>query len=778
MAKHLHSICVVMVGTIFAIGAAGGAEVELTVTETAGQERKAEPVTTGVPFPKGALKDVAALTVSSSGKALPAQFLKTVPWDDGSVRWALMDCQVDVPASGKLKLVVGDKGGNPAPAAAVKVEEAADGVKVSTGPLEFKVAKAKFNLFESLKVDGKELIPAGGAGIVFYKEGGGTVAASDVPAEITMEQAGPMRATVCVRGKFTNVKGFLSYTVRITAYAGQKFVKVRAWLQNEGAFGYNRDCGWTNFDGLALELPIALGGAVKASCEGVEASSKFRVIQKSGGQHTFKDLNYSITGGDKELKKGDRTDGVVALSGASGKLNVAVRHFWQNYEKAIELDGTALKIWLWPTEGEWPRQGVKRGRSMDEFGPYRKPGLYALMGGSRKGYETILDFSGRDAAASAATLSQPLMALATPAYYATSRAAPGWFAPMDVQVGKPEYDAKLKAWDALARNSVDPKNPNGLIAASQGAKEGFGFWWGWMDFGDLYWENGACCLHYDWTWIMLLDYLRSGERGFFDMGTAMARHRAEVDQNWARRGDMDMFQDVTHYERNSADTHGDVDDGRSKPNASHHWACGLVLDYMLTGDEMSRECAVASAEGAARRCKAAPGDQARSYGGSILIYCSLYDMTADKKYLELATSRWEKGLVPTWKKADGTTDVTWGDGKFYVPYWYPLYPLCVFHEHTGNPQVLEYLKEAAEKAPPADSVHPIESNHQSNVLAYVGYLTKNEDYIKKAEAAFERCIPPGSPGLSGGSAWSKETAKKLRYGHLLEWFEWQAAQKK
>jgi len=87
------------------------------------------------------------------------------------------------------------------------------------------------------------------------------------------------------------------------------------------------------------------------------------------------------------------------------------------------------------------------------------------------------------------------------------------------------------------------------------------------------------------------------------------------------------------------------------------------------------------------------------------------------------------------------------------------------------------LKDAAAKCP-AELPHPIESNHQSNLLAYVGYLTKNEDYIKKAEAAFMHCIPAGSPGLcTGSSAWTKECAKKLRYGHLLEYFEWQAAQK-
>ncbi|KKM00224.1 hypothetical protein LCGC14_1806570 [marine sediment metagenome] len=89
---------------------APAAEVKLTVTEPAGVARSPGIVTSGVPFARGAVKDASALSVRVGGKVVPSQFIRISPWPDGSVRWALMDCQLPVPAAGKAELVVRDDG--------------------------------------------------------------------------------------------------------------------------------------------------------------------------------------------------------------------------------------------------------------------------------------------------------------------------------------------------------------------------------------------------------------------------------------------------------------------------------------------------------------------------------------------------------------------------------------------------------------------------------------------------------------------------------------------
>ncbi len=748
-----------------------GVEVKLTVGNPAKVARKGEAVTSGVPFARGVAKDVSKLCAKLGGRKIPAQFTKTVPWKDGSVRWALLDTQVDLPAGGKVFLTVDDSGASPAPASPVKVDDGADAVKVSTGALDFVVNKKKFNLFESLKVGGKELVTAKGRGLVLIKTDGGEVVAA-VPDKVALEHAGPMKAIVKLRGKFPGYhRNMLQYTVRITAYAGQKYLKLHTWLENSGKYGYTGRPEWANFSGMYVDLGLGLGGEVSATCEGATGKGKLKVEQVCGGQHRYAEMKYTVKSGGKELKSGARTDGAVALSGANGKLNVAIRHFWQNYEKAIELDGNSLKLWLWPKGGQWPRS-VKRGASTGEMGQFTKSGKYAIPGGVHKGYEAILDFSGRDAAASAATVSRPLMAVAKPAYYAATEAAVGWFAPMGFKSGADaKYDEVVKAWDKMARNAVDPAHKASLISAAKGPGERRGFWFGWMDYGDLYWQPGACSLHYDWTWIMMVNFLRSGERGFLDLGTAMARHRIDVDQIWSDKV-AHYFRGLTRYEKGYTNIHGGVKSGYYKPIPSHHWNQGVAVYYMLTGEEKARECALRSAMGVKLRTvdkfakSPGAGGQLRSAGWSLLVLCSAYDLTADKKYLDQALSLFRNNIVPKWK-AKGP----YMDGG--LQYYYSVYPLAMLHHRTGDAEVLKLMREGVAK----DSFsykYGEWTIHINNLYAYVGMLDNKPAAIKKAQELFMKYAPRGdNPGVyNGNGAWTKEQAKHLRYGHLLQYIHW------
>jgi len=365
-------VCVLLVG---AWNAGQAADITLTVSETEGVGRSPACVTTGVPFAKGAVKDLSKLTVSLAGKTIPAQFTKTVAWDDGSIRWALLDTQVPVAGNGKVEIVVSDGGGSPAPTASVKVTEGADGVTVNTGPMQFTVSKTKGGLFQSVTVNGKELVQASAKGLLVVKDDGGEVAAG-APAEVKVESGGPMKATIMLTGTFPDVhRGMLGYTARVTAYAGQPFLKTHFWLENRDSFGYYRPkrvedddanppdtMRWFSFSGMSVNLDLGLGEKITASCEGVEAAEKFRIFQscvfsKPGvkGIYSFGNLYYEIGSKGDSLKKGSRTDGIVTAKGTAGAATVAIRDFWQNYEKAIELDGNTVKLWLWPVGGRYPR---------------------------------------------------------------------------------------------------------------------------------------------------------------------------------------------------------------------------------------------------------------------------------------------------------------------------------------------------------------------------------------------------------------------------------------
>jgi hypothetical protein len=67
----------------------------------------------------------------------------------------------------------------------------------------------------------------------------------------------------------------------------------------------------------------------------------------------------------------------------------------------------------------------------------------------------------------------------------------------------------------------------------------------------------------------------------------------------------------------------------------------------------------------------------------------------------------------------------------------------------------------------------IECNHLTNLYGYVGMMTKNDEALKKGESFLARAISGDNPAFyTANGAWSKETAKRVRYGYLLQYAYW------
>lgn len=805
-------------GALLLTTAAAAVEVKLQVRETEGSGRAPAVITSGVPFSRGALKDVSKLSVSTGGKKIPAQFAKLVPWDDGSVRWALMDVQADVPAGGAVELTVSDIGAQPAPVQPVKVEDGTDAVRVSTGPLRFAISRRRATLCEALTLDGKEIVTAGGRGLVLRKEDGGEVVAAP-PDEVKIEQAGPLRAVVCIRGSFPGVHdGLLRYTARIAAFAGRRHIKVQLWIENHGAMGYftprdfnQREAegppsfGWFAFAGLDVELGLGMGPEITALCEGAEAADRLKVLQlcrhsktkkrdqSTGPFYTWEDFEYLVTSGETELKRGLRTDGVVALKGAAGALTVAVRDFWQNYEKAIELDGGKLRIALWPAEGEWPRPyywlryGIDR-RILAAL----KPGSYLLAGGVHKGHEFIMDLSGSDPRQAAAELSAPLAALASAEYYAATEAAPGMFAPPGVRTGERECDGKLDAWMMMTRGAVAPASPGSLWKAREvsdysgaGGTPDSSHWFGWMDYGDLCVPgHGPVALHYDWTRIMLLNALRTGDGAFLRLGSAMARHRIDIDQLWSDR-DLPEYRGLQRGGGAWPGYHCSA--LHRPPSPADNWLAGTVLYYMLTGEPKALESCARNAEGlkkawawvAQARPYWNPQGNVAANAQAMESYAAMYALTGKRDWLEEALALFRSHIVPKWKELgpflhDADNQIR---SQSYVKedmnYCYSIATLCELHHLTGDTQLLELLQAGCdEEFPESFFDAPL---FLSDLYAYVGLKTGNRALLEKAAESFARAFPESKCPpvfLPDSSTWSRTSAMMLRTGHILQYANW------
>lgn len=393
MSRTIHRVELWLLAITAAVLPAKALEIKLRVEETRGVARLPAIITGGIPFARGVLRDFSSLTLTTGSSSMPIQTTKTVSWDDGSVRWMLLDTQLNVPARSRVELLLKDVGSPSAPPVRVKVDDAADVVKIDTGPMVALLNKRKVGLIESLQVDGEELLNARGKGLVVVTEDGKEVPATS-PSQVSIEQEGPLRAVVCLRGNFGSLhNGLLTYTVRVSAFAGQKFLKFHVWFENNGADGQGEGPPeWFAFDGMAVEFGLALGGAVSARCEDVEAKDSFKVLQlcQKGTKapfFTFENLEYVISSAGQELKRGARTDGVVELKGEKGILTIACRDFWENYEKAIEMEKSLLLLWLWPPEGQWPRPTKNLNHEqIRRLKGITRDKLYLLPGSVHKGH--------------------------------------------------------------------------------------------------------------------------------------------------------------------------------------------------------------------------------------------------------------------------------------------------------------------------------------------------------------------------------------------------------
>jgi hypothetical protein len=124
------------------------ADMALTVDEPSGVPRQGWPVTSGIPFAQGALADPSKVTLlDDEGRSLPLQTGVLSRWPDGSVRWPLLDFQVD-PAPRQKKqftLRLGVEARGPSPASSLRVIARNHGTTIETGPLRLDLSREGFS---------------------------------------------------------------------------------------------------------------------------------------------------------------------------------------------------------------------------------------------------------------------------------------------------------------------------------------------------------------------------------------------------------------------------------------------------------------------------------------------------------------------------------------------------------------------------------------------------------------------------------------------------------
>ena len=395
-----------------------------------------------------------------------------------------------------------------------------------------------------------------------FVSGGKEFSVHAVINQTTVEESNRLRVVIRQAGSFRNdsnpLQNNLQFAIRYYIYAGQPFVRTRLRLMNNGVYGFGS--GRTGQQPFAqhiilkelsmlipADVPTSTGSSVK---NGAEARSAIAL---------------------------KRQDAILKFA----PVEIGVPEFAENFPKALKSDGSGIHFDILPETGE------------DH-----------IFDGARA--KTVDFYLGRNVA-DGLTMTNRLNARLDPGYIAsTGSVRPAfiekrdWDKPFsqDRQMAEaaPRFEKMLAAAYAVEQSEAAGAVPaTSIFEYRQRGENGEQF--GWRNFGDLAWGDGYANVHYDLPFVLLREYLRTGDARAFQLGSEMARYRADwghyraddyfdLDRKWNLKG-------MAFYEKGDHGTY-------REPVPSHTWIEGMWLYWALTGDEAVRESAMDGSNAFAR----------------------------------------------------------------------------------------------------------------------------------------------------------------------------------
>jgi len=515
----------------FVAGAATAGELSLplTVEEPAGIARTGEPVSAGIPLPWGQFKADQNFALFEDGKEVAAQqVLPLVVDEKGFLRWVLLDFETDIGPKEKKTFTL--KAARPTGpfAAQLKLGNAADSVTVDTGKVKFTIAKDKpFSLFTSAEAGGKALLAGGEASYTDGFDGKRYVA--DKPTSVEVEYDGPVRATVCVKGRFVGDEGSkFQYIARITAWAGHSDVLVKYSLANSNPdhYCYRRVKDST----LALKLAGQPQAAVLGAGKPLDAPAECWLHQSSRVVPAVVH-SHDVLGQCKWLRETPGAAGPGGCKAGSGEKDL-----WTSQGKGdaaegwlvARLDGAAL----WVCDLFFVEDPPRRLALAD--GTLRLTGVTEPLEGTRPPFaertrwlfdcshlssQYVFDFAppadGSALGAVARRAKARLWAVAPPAWYFETESLPvGKFGTQADELAC--YDT----WGWKYEKSEIPTAPAGQTGRIERYVAG---------------DDNHYTSEQDTLDALVLMFLRTGRRAFFDGAEAWANYFVDL-QTWRTDG--------------------------------------------------------------------------------------------------------------------------------------------------------------------------------------------------------------------------------------------------
>lgn len=654
----------------FAITGYAG-ETLIRLEEPAGLDRTGWPVGLGFPFLKGELRDVSSLNVvSPEGTPVPVQTKVLEKWPDGSIRWAHVLFPADMKAQKTADWRLSWGTGTPVPKPRTPVHAASDsdGISIDTGTLKARIGTGGFRLFESVNVDGREILaPRSSEGFrIVTSDGRMFTTANDRNGRISIEENGPIRTIVRADGVHRSRDGaaLFNYTCRMFFYAGKPWCEIEYRFTNRE----NPDSVEVASVSLAARLSKPAGGFRGTTSEYKidrfwDFESPFRIYSGEqdffgvfGGAVMYRSDGSEVTGMGYESEARARwwTD---SSDGTRG-LTVSVQEMSQNYPKAIRAFPDSMAIDLYPATEKRPlifRQGWAKTHTIF---------LYFHTGDAKTAGSRELCFS--------------------------------WQAP--VMPWSPRHI------ESGALGDLFPYSPKKYPMIERALRAGFvayegGVGRGMIDYGDTrgagsgerggFMQNNA----YDTSWVSWLMYLRSGERRYWSRAFSSALHSADIDVvHHSTRTPIEVggvrIHGPNHVQYNAEAIAG------SSVCPNHEWLEGFLLTYHLTGDERYLDIAKGVVDHLLRALDAgwigpvynAKWNGARNLAWPLLAMGVMYDAMGDTRYLD--AGRKILGSMKQIQLENGSFPITIGPYVASAPLQnaIAMEALGRYHGFTGDPE--------------------------------------------------------------------------------------------